>query len=72
MQTFVQLVVTGKIDSKKDTKHINDVLTQLQANGAVIKNVSLSAASSGSALQTRGDFALYVITYEADASIDLK
>jgi hypothetical protein len=71
MPTFVQLVVTGKIDSKKDTKRINEVLNKLQTSGAAINSVKLSATSGSSLLGTRGDYAVYVITYEANMPISI-
>ena len=71
MSLFVQLVVTGKIDSKKDTKKINDVLAKLQTNEAAIKSVELSATSGSSIFGARGDYAVYVITYEANMPISI-
>ncbi len=71
MSTFIQLVVTGKIDSKKDTKRINEILTKLQTDGAAIKNVTLAATSGSSMFGTRGDYAVYVITYEGNTPISI-
>ncbi len=71
MSIFVQLVATGKIDSKKDTKKLNEVLSKLQADGATIKNVTLATSSVGSMFSTRGDYAVYVITYEGNTPISI-
>jgi hypothetical protein len=70
MQTFIQLVVTGRFDSRKDTKKVNEVLAQLQMHGAIVKSVKLSASSVNSILDTHGSYAVYVITYEAAAPIE--
>ena len=46
MSTFIQQVVTGRINSKQHTKELNDVLVQLQSKGASIKNVVLAATTN--------------------------
>ncbi len=73
MSTFVQLVVTGRINSKKDTEKLNEVLVQLQTNGAVIKNVALAATTNYSGMMGEkfGTEAVYLITYEAKNPITL-
>ncbi len=73
MATFVQIVVTGRIDAKKDTVRLNEVLTQLQTRGAKINNVVLAATTNYSGMMGEkfGTEAVYLITYESTSPISI-
>ncbi|MDD5190445.1 MAG: hypothetical protein PHE50_05315 [Dehalococcoidales bacterium] len=73
MNVFIQLIVTGKINSKADTEKVNEVLVRLQAKGATIKDIKLAATTNYSGLMGEkfGTEAVYVITYEAKAPIEI-
>ncbi len=71
MSIFVQLAsfqsISGKFDEKKDSQRINEILSKLREKGAKIEGISASIGGSGGANAT----AIYLITYEANASIEI-
>lgn len=74
MPIFVQLVTfessSGMFDEKKDTRRVNEVLTQLQNKGAKIINIGSSVGGKGDAM-TSSLAAVYLITYEATGVINI-
>ena len=73
MPIFVQLVTFsssgGKFDERKDTRRVNEVLTELQSKGARIINITPSVGGKGDAVLGSVS-ALYLITYEASGAIN--
>ncbi len=71
MPTFVQLVTfssrKGSFDEGKDTARINEYLSALQSERALIKSVTPAIGGA-----TGHTAAVYVITYEADDVITFR
>lgn len=70
MAKFVQLLTFysagGKFDEVKDTHRLNEVLKALQDDKATIISVLPAAGGAGT-----GTAAVYVITYEAPAPVEI-
>ncbi len=70
MSMFVQLATfssaSGKFDEKKDSRSINEILRKLQDKGVRIVGISASIAG-----ELSNATAVYVITYEANAPIEI-
>ena len=71
MSMFVQLAAcsssSGKFDEKKDSQHINEVLSKLRDRGGQIFGITASVGGSGNTYTS----AIYLITYEASYPIEI-